>query len=116
MIIAATKDADAAIADEAVSLLCGWPTADALPEILKLTASGRTQILAVRGALRLIPLQAVSDEQKLAAFKRPHASRGSRGGEAAAGAPWGSDDRRVAGDIRNISTMRQRRTKRALQW
>jgi HEAT repeat protein len=70
VIVAATKDADAAIADEAVSLLCGWPTADALPEILKLTAaSGRTQILAVRGALRLIPLQAVSDEQKLAAFK-----------------------------------------------
>ncbi len=61
------------MAGEAVSLLCGWPTADALGDVLKLagTASdAKTRILALRGAIRLIPLQAVSVDKKLAGFKQ----------------------------------------------
>jgi HEAT repeat protein len=70
-IVAAAKDADRQVADEAVSLLCGWPTPDALPEVLKLTesADAKTRILALRGAIRLIPLQNASDADKLSAFK-----------------------------------------------
>ncbi|MBE0535628.1 MAG: hypothetical protein IH624_08155 [Phycisphaerae bacterium] len=69
-VVAATKDADRTVADEAVSLLCGWPTAEALGEVLKLAEATdtKTQILAVRGAIRLIPLQAASDAKKLAGF------------------------------------------------
>ena len=70
---AAVKDSNTQVADEAVSLLCGWPTADALGDVLKLagTASDpKTRILALRGAIRLIPLQAVSVDKKLAGFKQ----------------------------------------------
>ncbi len=70
VIVAAARDANATVADEAVSLLCGWPTVEALDEVLKLTeaADAKTRILAIRGAIRLIPLQSVSDAQKLAGF------------------------------------------------
>lgn len=69
----AAKDANARIAAEALSLLCGWPTADALPDVLQLakTASDpKTRIIALRGAIRLIPLQAGPVNKKLQAFKR----------------------------------------------
>lgn len=69
---AATKDANAEISSEAVSVLCGWPTADALPDVLELTRTAtdnRVRILALRGTIRLIPLQDVTVQKKLAAFK-----------------------------------------------
>ena len=69
---AATKNADPEISSEAVSVLCGWPSAEALPEVLKLTKTAtdrKVKILALRGAIRLIPLQEGSVEKKLAGFK-----------------------------------------------
>ncbi len=69
---AATKDSNTQVAGEAVSLLCGWPSAEALGDVLGLsrTASdAKTRILALRGAIRLIPLQDVSVGKKLAGFK-----------------------------------------------
>ncbi len=68
----ATKDRNSEISSEAVSILCGWPSAEVLPDVLKLakTASDRkVKILAVRGAIRLIPLQDASVDKKLAGFK-----------------------------------------------
>ncbi len=68
----ATKDANAEISSEAISVLCGWPTADALPDVLELTRTAtdrRVRILALRGTIRLIPLQDVTVQKKLAAFK-----------------------------------------------
>ena len=71
-VLAATKDKDADVANAAISLLCDWPGVEALPaitELAKATQSPRDRILAVRGCLRLIPMQAASDAQKLAALK-----------------------------------------------
>jgi HEAT repeat protein len=68
----ATKDANAEIRSEAISVLCGWPTSDALPDVLELTRTAtdrRVRILALRGTIRLIPLQDVTVQKKLAAFK-----------------------------------------------
>jgi HEAT repeat protein len=68
----ATRDANAKVRSEAVSVLCGWPSVEALPDVLKLTktaADRKVKILAVRGAIRLIPLQNVSAAKKLAGFK-----------------------------------------------
>jgi HEAT repeat protein len=64
----ATGDSDTQVADEAVSLLCGWATPDALGDVMKIAAkssSQRHRILAIRGALRLIPMQNASVGQKL---------------------------------------------------
>ena len=69
---AAMKDADPQISSEAVSILCGWPSAEALPDVLKLTATAtesNVKILALRGAIRLIPMQDAPVEKKLAGFK-----------------------------------------------
>jgi len=69
---AATKDANAKVRSEAISVLCGWPTADALPDVLELTRTAtdrRVRILALRGTIRLIPLQDVAVQKKLAALK-----------------------------------------------
>jgi hypothetical protein len=69
---AATKSADPEISSEAVSVLCGWPSAEALPDVLKLTKTAtdrKVKILALRGAIRLIPLQEASVEKKFAGFK-----------------------------------------------
>ena len=69
---AATKDANAEVRSEAISVLCGWPTVDALPDVLELTRTAtdrRVRILALRGTIRLIPLQDVAVQKKLAALK-----------------------------------------------
>jgi HEAT repeat protein len=69
---ATTKDSNTEISSEAISVLCGWPTADALPDVLKLTRTAtdrRVRILALRGTIRLIPLQDITVQKKLAAFK-----------------------------------------------
>ena len=69
---AAAKDADSEISGEAVSILCGWPSAEVLPDVLKLAATAsesKVKILAVRGAIRLIPLQDAPVDKKLAGLK-----------------------------------------------
>ena len=68
----ATTDANAALKETAVRTLCYWPTPDALPDVMQLaknTTDAKCKILALRGQLRLIPQQKVSDAQKLAALK-----------------------------------------------
>lgn len=69
---AATQDRDPAVKETAQRVLCDWPTADALPDLAQLaqkSTEARFQILALRGQLRLIPLQTVPDRQKLAQLK-----------------------------------------------
>jgi len=69
---AAVKDADADVRAEAISILCAWSSTEALPEVLALTKTAterKVKILALRGAIRLIPLQNVSVQDKLAGFK-----------------------------------------------
>ena len=68
----ATKDADADVRAEAISIICAWSSVEVLPEVLTLTRTATDQkvkILALRGAIRLIPLQEVSVQEKLAGFK-----------------------------------------------
>ena len=68
----ATADADDEIKNVALSVLCDWPTPDALPDITKLAKTSkdaRARILSLRGWLRLIPLQEATVEEKLAALK-----------------------------------------------
>jgi len=68
----ATADADAEVKDGATSFLCDWPTADALPDVVKLaktSTSPRLKILALRGWIRLAPQQNAPAEQKLASLK-----------------------------------------------
>jgi HEAT repeat protein len=69
---AAAGDADAKIRDEAVSLLCGWPAVDALPDVIRIARSAtdlRIKVLALRGCFRLIPMQHAPAEEKLALLK-----------------------------------------------
>jgi len=64
---------EGAIADEAVSMLCDWPTAEALPDVLKMAQTAtdeRVKVLALRGAIRMIPLQNISEQDKLAGLKK----------------------------------------------
>ena len=68
----AANDADAEIKNAATSILCGWPTAEALPDVVKLAKTStdpRVKILALRGYIRLIPLQDAPVAEKLAALK-----------------------------------------------
>jgi HEAT repeat protein len=69
---AAATESDTFVRETALRALCYWPTADALPDVAHIakTSEDRTfRILALRGQLRLIPLQTVSDAQKLAQLK-----------------------------------------------
>ena len=69
---AAAKDRNSEVSNEAISILCAWPSAEVLPDVLKLakTASEpKAKILALRGAIRLIPLQDISAEKKFTQFK-----------------------------------------------
>ena len=57
-------------------MLCDWPTVDALADVQKLSTTAtdaKTRIIALRGAIRLIPLQDVSNQQKMADFKKAQA-------------------------------------------
>jgi len=68
----AATDANAEIRNAAISLLCRWPTADALPDVVKLaktSSNPKLKILALRGYIRLIPLQNVPVKEKLASLK-----------------------------------------------
>jgi hypothetical protein len=68
---AAIKDADTEVRGEAISILCGWPSVEALDDVLRLTTASdrKVKILALRGAIRLIPLQDASVAGKLGQFK-----------------------------------------------
>lgn len=68
----ATTDPDKKVKDEAISVLCGWPTVAALPDVSQLAKSSkdkRAKILALRGCFRLIPLQEISLSEKVTALQ-----------------------------------------------
>jgi HEAT repeat protein len=69
---AAAKDANPEVKDAALRALCEWPTPDALGDLTQLAKSStdaRIKTLALRGCIRLIPLEAVAAENKVAALK-----------------------------------------------
>ncbi len=69
----AIKSNNAEVREQAVSLLCGWPTPDALSDVMALaknTDNRKTKILAVRGAIRLIPIQNASTADKIADLRQ----------------------------------------------
>ena len=66
---AAAASSDEAVRETAWQTLCDWPTADALADLAqmtKATADPKLKRLAVRGQLRLIPLQSVAAAQQVA--------------------------------------------------
>lgn len=66
---AASTDTDEAVRDTTFRALCAWPTADALPDLARMTqisTDPSLQNLALRGQLRLIPLQTSTAPQKVA--------------------------------------------------
>jgi hypothetical protein len=69
---AAAADHDAQVKETALRVLCEWPTADALPlvaELLKSPPTKTIRVLALRGFVRLVPMQDAPAAQKLAALK-----------------------------------------------
>jgi HEAT repeat protein len=69
---AAGGDTDEAVKETALLVLCDWPTAEALPDLAILTRTNedaKIKLLALRGQLRLIPLQSVSDAEKLSQLR-----------------------------------------------
>lgn len=68
----AASESDATVKETALLALCDWPTVDALPElahIARSNADAKFKILALRGQLRLIPMQTVVDAQKFSQLK-----------------------------------------------
>ena len=68
----AMRDADADVSSEAVSIFCGWPSVEVLPEVLTLARTAthaKVKIVALRGAIRLTPLQDIPVQEKLSGFK-----------------------------------------------
>ena len=69
----AAAESDESVKETALRMLCDWPTADALPDLARIsgaTGENRFKILALRGQLRLIPSQSVHDAQKLAQVRQ----------------------------------------------
>ncbi len=69
---AASSDANAEIKETALRTLCDWQTADALPDVMQIAKTAtdkKFKVLALRGQLRMIPIQDVSDDQKLVSLK-----------------------------------------------
>jgi hypothetical protein len=69
---AASCDANAEIKETAQRTLCDWQTADALPDVMQIARTAtdkKFKVLALRGQLRLIPIQDASDDQKLVSLK-----------------------------------------------
>lgn len=70
---AAAADANASVKETALRAVCDWPTPAALPDleqIAKTTPDATFKYLALRGQLRLIPLQSVSEAQKLSQLRQ----------------------------------------------
>lgn len=64
----AAADPDASVKETAIRVLCDWPSVDALPDLARIAAAAQApnlRILALRGQLRLIPLQSVTDAKKV---------------------------------------------------
>ncbi|MCP4643063.1 MAG: DUF1080 domain-containing protein [bacterium] len=56
-VLAAASSSDAAVKETAQRVVCGWPTADALPTVMDLAKSSpnpTVKVLALRGAVRLL--------------------------------------------------------------
>jgi HEAT repeat protein len=69
---AAVSDANPEIKETAQRTLCDWQTADALPDVLQIAKTAtdkKFKVLALRGQLRMIPIQDASDDQKLVSLK-----------------------------------------------
>lgn len=69
---AAAAESDKAVKETALRAMCDWPTVDALPDLAQIartTADTKFRILALRGQLRLIPMQTVADAQKISQLK-----------------------------------------------
>lgn len=69
---AATAEPDKSVKETALRAICNWPTPDALPDLAKIartTADTKFRILALRGQLRLIPMQTVPDAKKVSQLK-----------------------------------------------
>ena len=69
---AAAADSDQTVKEAALRVLCDWPTVAALPDLAQIartSAASKFKILALRGQLRLIPLQTSGDAPKLAQIK-----------------------------------------------
>jgi len=69
---AAAKDPSAEIQDIAVRALCEWQSVEALPDVKELARTAKdpkVKILALRGYIRLAPLEEVSNDKKLAGLK-----------------------------------------------
>jgi HEAT repeat protein len=69
---AAALDSDASVKATALRALCEWPSAEALPDLGRISATNsdpRFKLLALRGQLRLIPMQVEPDAAKLSQLK-----------------------------------------------
>jgi len=85
---AATEDANADLATEAIRVLSQWPTAGAAPHLLELARArtdARQHVLALRGCISLAPLEADNGkrlallQQAFATAKRPEEKRQALG-------------------------------------
>ena len=69
---AAATDSNAEVKDTAIRALCEWPTVAALPDLAQLARNAtdaKVKTLALRGYVRLIPLQDATPDNKVAALK-----------------------------------------------
>lgn len=69
---AAANDPNAEIKDTALRALTEWQSVEALPDVMQLAKTAKDpkiKILALRGWIRLVPLQEVADGKKLASLK-----------------------------------------------
>ena len=69
---AASKDSNAEIKDTALRAMCEWQSVEALPDVKELAKTAKDtkfKVLALRGYIRLIALQDVAADKKLAALK-----------------------------------------------
>jgi len=72
----AAKDSDAEVRDAAIRVLCGWKTADAAPDLLKLakaSSGGTHKTAALRGYINIIRDESLSSDRKLAMCKQADA-------------------------------------------
>ncbi len=93
----AAADADSRVKETALRALCEWPTSDAVPvlaELVKDPPSPAIKVLALRGFVRLVPMQDVPDAKKLDALK-----------EAMAQADRSEEKRLVLSALGNVPTV-----------
>lgn len=71
----AAGDSNTTVREAAIRVLCGWSTADAAPDLLKLVKApgGANKTAALRGYINLIRDQSLSTEEKLAMCRQADA-------------------------------------------